>query len=133
MPIGRVAIVRDGDAPVEVRLVDLTRDGCRIESDQVLAEGSVLRLGVAGIGRVDAIVRWSDEDSYGCEFTLPLPEGAVTAAVACNVASLPIERAIELRRPAVAKWSRPARFALIGAIMVGPWVAIGALALVALR
>lgn len=133
VPIGRVAIVRDGDEPVEVRLLDLTREGCRIESEQPLTGDTVLRLGIAGIGPVDAVVRWSDGTDYGCEFTIPLPEGAVTSAIACNVTTLPIARAIELRRPTVGKWSRPARIALLLGIMVGPWVAVGGIGLLALR
>lgn len=133
MPIGRVAILRDGDEPVEVRLLDLTREGCRIETSQPLGKDMALPLGIAGIGPVEAVVRWSTGQEYGCEFTIPLPEGAVTSAVACNVTTLPIARAIELRRPMVGKWSRAGRLALLAGIMVGPWVAIGGVALLAAR
>lgn len=128
-----MAILRDGDEPVEVRLLDLTREGCRIESEQPLGPGMTVRLGIAGIGPVDAIVRWSGGASYGCEFTLPLPEGSVTAAVACNVATLPIGRAIELRRPTLRKWPRAGRTVMLAGLAVGPWIVIGGVALLALR
>jgi hypothetical protein len=127
-PIGRVAILREGCHPLEVRLYDLTREGCRIDTERPLVQDSMIRLGIAGIGQVDAQVLWGSEHGYGCKFAIPLRQGAVTAALSCNVANLPIASAIELRGNGVDKWSRVARTLFLMAYIVVPWAAIGGVA-----
>lgn len=132
-PIGRVAILRADCEPLEVRLLDLTREGCRIGTDRPLEVDRTIRLGIAGIGQVDAEVLWGNESGYGCSFVVPLRQGAVTAALSCNVATLPIAAAIEYRGNAPEKWPVIARVAFLVAYISVPWAVIAGIAYLALR
>lgn len=83
--IDRPAVLRFDGAAVDIRVDDLTRDGCKVTTDATLEIGSQVTLGFAGVGHTPATVIWSDGTSYGCVFAESLPPGAVTAATCNNV------------------------------------------------
>lgn len=90
MPIDRAGTIRTSDQPpASIVISDLTRDGCRIEAPMPLAKGTPISVGIAGVGLVEAEVRWRDGASHGCAFVEPLKSGAVTAAVLSNVHPFP--------------------------------------------
>jgi len=71
----------DGDVrPYDVVVLDLTREGCRIETNLPIAEGTGIEIGLANIGRVRATAVWQGVEGLGCVFDRPLPSGAITAA-----------------------------------------------------
>lgn len=90
MPIDREGTIRTSDQPpAAIVISDLTRDGCRIEAPMPLAKGTPIAVGIAGVGIIDAEVRWRDGSAHGCAFVEPLKSGAVTAAVLSNVHPFP--------------------------------------------
>lgn len=94
VPVERTGTLRIAEHPPEAIMVaDLTRDGCRIDAPVPLAPGTVVGVGIAGVGVVEAEVRWRNGSMHGCAFAEPLRSGAVTAAVMTNV--YPFTGAIE--------------------------------------
>lgn len=83
--IERPAVLRIGEIALDIRVEDLTRDGCKITTDADLDVGSTVTLGFAGVGRTNAQVVRRDRNGYGCIFDETLPSGAVTAATRNNV------------------------------------------------
>jgi hypothetical protein len=92
--IERPAVLRIADIALDIRVEDLTRDGCKISTDMDLEIGSTVTLGFAGIGRATAQVVRRDAAGYGCIFDETLPSGAVTAATRNNVDHFSGSRAI---------------------------------------
>ena len=133
--IQRSAVLRiDDRTSIPVMLVDLTRDGCLIETDAVLTADQRIELGLAGIGAVTARVVRSSTVGYGCEFLQRLPSGAVTDASRGNVVrleGLSVGAATPLRPSA--KLSPRQQMAAMVAVGVGGWVVIGAVAALLLR
>lgn len=133
--IQRSAVLRiDADTSIPVMLVDLTRDGCLIETDAVLTADQRVELGMAGIGAVTARVVRSSTVGYGCEFIERLPPGAVTSASRGNVVRLQGMAVgadtAELRGGKLS--SRQQMAAMVG-IGLGSWLVIGAVAALLLR
>lgn len=124
----RVVVERTGTlgtgigTPEFITVADLTRDGCRIESATELETGSTIHLGIAGVGMVEAEVRWRNGLTHGCAFVQPLPSGAVTAAIMSNVYPFPLGT-----EPVAvaAKASGRASGALLLGITVGGWAIVG--------
>lgn len=124
----RVAVERTGTlgtgigTPEFITVADLTRDGCRIDSPTELETGSTIRLGIAGVGLIEAEVRWRNGATHGCAFVQPLPSGAVTAAIMSNVYPFPLGS-----EPVAipAKVSGRASGALLLGITVSGWAAVG--------
>lgn len=86
----RTGTLRIAEYPPEpIHVADLTRDGCRIDAPVPLAPGTMIGVGIAGIGVVSAEIRWRNGSMHGCAFTEPLRSGAVTAAVLSNVHPFP--------------------------------------------
>ncbi len=90
--LGRTGTLRIADAaPFEVMISDLTRDGCRIETEANLAPNSDVQVGIAHIGLTAGRIVWRGSAGYGCRFDQPLPAGVVTSAFgASNVTSFPL-------------------------------------------
>lgn len=133
--IQRSAVLRiDPQRSIPVMLVDLTRDGCMIETDAVLGADQRIELGLAGIGTVAARVVRSSTIGYGCEFVERLPSGAVTDASRGNVVRLEQQLAgAENLLPRGAKLSSRQQVAAVVAIGVTGWAVVGAVAALLLR
>jgi hypothetical protein len=66
--------VRTTDAmPLDASLFDVSRSGCLLSVNADIGIGSVISIGISGIGRVDALVLRNDGDLYGCQFLQMLP------------------------------------------------------------
>ena len=62
------ALLPDG-SKVEISLVDLSYEGCKIRTSKMLAPGDRLKLSVLQRGLIDAEVRWSEDGLAGLAFT----------------------------------------------------------------
>lgn len=133
--IQRSAVLRiDSQRSTPVTLVDLTRDGCLIETDAVLTADQRIELGLAGIGTVTARVVRSSTVGYGCEFLTQLPSGAVTDASRGNVVRLEqLLVGADNPIPRGAKLPPRQQVAAVAAIGVVGWAVVGALAMLLLR
>ncbi|MES3100247.1 PilZ domain-containing protein [Sphingomonas faeni] len=121
--LARTGTLRLADAPSsrEVRIADLNRDGCRVESILPLSIDQAVTIGIPGIGQNAARITWVGQWDYGCQFDTPLPAGSVTAAMTDNVHDLGYAA---LRAPATFKWAPRGRLVLLGAISLAGWTAI---------
>lgn len=64
-----VAYLPDGSA-VAVRLINISYEGCQLETDGSLPIGSKLKLALPRLGEINAQVRWSLEGKAGIIFLL---------------------------------------------------------------
>ena len=120
--VGRACVLRAaGRPPVHSALLDLTRHGCRIRTGHPLAVGESVRLGLAGVGTIEASVVWSEGTQYGCEFIGSLRPGAVSDATRGNVVNFDVSPAAK-----PFKWSPRQRVLTLAAYALTPWLAIGA-------
>ncbi|WP_055822725.1 MULTISPECIES: PilZ domain-containing protein [unclassified Sphingomonas] len=133
--IQRSAVLRiDAHTSIPVTLVDLTRDGCLIESDVVLTADQRVELGLAGIGAVTARVVRSSTVGYGCEFIERLPPGAVTSASQGNVVRLQgMAVGTQASSSHGRKLSPRQQVAAAVGVGIGGWVVLGAVAALLLR
>ena len=137
LSIDRPAVLRTEDGVHEIRVDDLTRNGCRITANVDVAVDSVVTLGFAGVGQSRAqIVRREqrgDAFVYGCYFEHPLPSGAVTASTRNNIDRLSADdQPIEAFSPAEVKLATRHRALLIIGISSALWAVIASGLLVAL-
>jgi hypothetical protein len=132
--LGRRGTLRLGDgAPLDVLISDLTRDGCRIETDAALEPGLAVQIGIAHLGLTPGRIVRRSTSGYGCRFDVPLDAGAVTlASGATNVAAFP-GTALPAPAPAPAKLSPRAQFGAIAGAAVAGWGAVAALGFALLR
>lgn len=73
--IGLPSTVRAGDLnPRDVVVEDLSSSGFRFRSDQPLAIGAMLHVGLVGGGMAQARVVRTDDDQHGCKFVRPLSD-----------------------------------------------------------
>ncbi len=125
VPVERTGTLRLAEQPPEAIIVaDLTRDGCRIDSPVPLAPGTEIGVGIAGVGVVQAEVRWRKGSVHGCAFAEPLRSGAVTAAVMSNVHPFPGSAEPVAISP---KLSVRTSGALLVAVAASGWAMVGAL------
>ena len=66
--IGGIAVLSDG-SQIGVRLTDMSRQGCKVESDETLRIGAPLVLHAGPLDGVSASVRWSLFGTAGVRFT----------------------------------------------------------------
>lgn len=122
MPIDREGTIRTSDQPpAAIVISDLTREGCRIEAPMPLGKGTPIAVGIAGVGIIDAEVRWRDGSSHGCAFVEPLKSGAVTAAVLSNVLPFPTADGAPHSAAPNPKTSVRLGMAALAAIAVSGW------------
>ena len=125
----RPAVLRIENLAVEIKVNDLTRDGCRITCGTALAVGADITLGLAGIGQVTATVLWNNGDTYGCVFHESLPSGSVTAATLNNVNRLDIATNTKPElTPHDVKWGARNRLLFVAAATSCLWIAVFAVA-----
>lgn len=68
-PVEIDAVVqRDDGSKAEVRLSDLTDEGCRIETDDHFRVGEQLQIAIPRFGQLNAQVRWALPGSAGARF-----------------------------------------------------------------
>lgn len=67
------ALRADGTT-VDIKLLDLTYEGCGIESPEELRPGEALKLSVIGRGLIDAEVRWYKDGKAGLHFASDVSE-----------------------------------------------------------
>ncbi|MCT8000324.1 PilZ domain-containing protein [Sphingomonas sanguinis] len=118
----------DGDVrPYDVVVLDLTREGCRIDTKLPIAEGSRIEIGLANIGRVRATAVWQGVEGLGCVFDRALPSGAITAAQGpTNVLSLSGEDMANERAMEPYKLRVRTRLMVLGGACVLSWGVIAA-------
>ena len=129
LSIDRPAVLRTEERVYEIRVDDLTRNGCRITSDVDLQVDTVVTLGFAGVGQSRAQIvgreELGDAFVYGCYFEQPLPSGAVTASTRNNIGRLANEgRTTDAFSPAEVKLGARHRMLLILGISSALWAAI---------
>lgn len=61
-------LVLAGGMVLDVRVLDLSYDGCRIDVPQLVFEGDEVKLSVQGRGVIEASVRWCKEGRAGLKF-----------------------------------------------------------------
>lgn len=125
MPLARTGTLRlPGESSSrEIRITDLNRDGCRIESVLPLTMDQVVAIGIPGVGLRDARITWAADRDYGCHFDRALPPGSVTAAMTDNVHGLSFV-VDDIRAPATFKWQSRKRLFLLGGISLAGWTVI---------
>ncbi|KQM58885.1 MULTISPECIES: PilZ domain-containing protein [unclassified Sphingomonas] len=125
MTVERTGTLRLAENPPEAIIVaDLTRDGCRIDAPVPLAPGTMIGVGIAGVGTVQAEVRWRKGSIHGCAFAEPLRSGAVTAAVMSNVHPFPGSAEPVAISP---KLSTRTSAMLLTGIAASGWAVVGAM------
>ena len=68
-PIAADAVVRRADGTeLRVKLADLSEEGCRIESDEVLRIGEWVEIALSSGPQVRAQVRWALDTNAGVRF-----------------------------------------------------------------
>ena len=66
--------VLDGDATHEIYVLDLSYEGCGIETPVPLEPGQAIKLSVLRRGAIDAVVRWYRDGKAGLAFLPPEPD-----------------------------------------------------------
>jgi hypothetical protein len=61
--------LQEDGSTFDLRVLDLSYDGCRISASQALAPGTNLKISVVGLGpAIEATVRWADGGKAGLRF-----------------------------------------------------------------
>ena len=72
------ATIREGGrSRTQVRLIDISTHGCRIECTSMMAEDSWIWLGIAGLETQYCRVVWHCQEFVGLEFATPLAEAVL--------------------------------------------------------
>ena len=91
------ATIREGGrSRTQVRLIDISTHGCRIECTSMMAEDSWIWLGIAGLETQYCRVVWHCQEFVGLEFATPLAE-AVLERLLQEQAHMPEKTINELR------------------------------------
>jgi hypothetical protein len=91
----RAFVVRPNNEIVDVRILDLSYNGCGIETPVPLSRNEVLKLSALGRGSMAAKVRWYKSRKAGLLF---ISEEAGDAARQARVARMPVAAEAFLRR-----------------------------------
>lgn len=86
-PFGHPAVLQFEDQSTQVTICDLTREGCRIETEVELGANMVVSIGIPGIGHTSGRIIWKSDREFGCAFDRSLQPGAITAAFSHNPTS----------------------------------------------
>ena len=90
------ATLRDGNRKTPARLLDMSTHGCRVACSTVVADDSMVWLGITGLENQRCRVAWHCEEFIGLEFETPLSE-AVFERLLQNQRQLPEKEIKELR------------------------------------
>ncbi len=133
------ATVRGADRiPVDVLVADLSQTGCLFVSTQALPVGSVVTIGIAGVGLREAVIVRNQDVRFGCTFSVPLTEAELGAGLAESetVAFFPSQQSSVAQRETpeqVAKLPRPLRLVALVGLIATSWVMFMLLLRVLLR
>jgi hypothetical protein len=61
---------------LEVRLVDISAEGFRVQCDAAVLRGSLVRVALPGLGEVEAQVSWRRRGEFGARFMVPIDVAA---------------------------------------------------------
>lgn len=127
--LGRPGTIRiDAGEPIAILVSDLTRDGCRIETDAELMPDLAVQIGLAHIGLTAGRIVWRSQDQYGCRFNMPLAPGTITAAYGTsNIAVFPLTASPTSSAPL--KLSPRLRLVIITGLVTSTWCGVVAGAL----
>ncbi|HEX8839046.1 MAG TPA: PilZ domain-containing protein [Sphingomicrobium sp.] len=71
--------VADGEQSATVH--DLSLTGALIETSVPMLVGQTFEVDLPQAGKVDATIVWNSGEYYGCQFDLPIPPSALSAAL----------------------------------------------------
>jgi hypothetical protein len=91
----RAYAVREDDSVLDLRVVDLSYDGCRVDTTERLVPGELLKLSVLGGGFVKATVRWYRDRQAGLLFD---PDQLPSTYRERIAERLPVAAQVSLRR-----------------------------------
>jgi hypothetical protein len=91
----RAYAVRSDDSILDLQVVNLSYDGCAVETQESLIPGEFLKLSVLGRGFVNATVRWYQQRKAGLQFN---PERVNRDMEERSAERLHIAAEIKLRR-----------------------------------
>jgi hypothetical protein len=79
--VARAATLRDHHmGPTDIILDDLSTSGCRISVDMALELGTVISIGIPGIGNCFAEICRAEQPIYGCLFLKPVTSAEISIA-----------------------------------------------------
>jgi hypothetical protein len=77
----------------DIRILDLSPDGCRISSDSALAIGDEIWLQIPGIATRQARIAWAEGREAGCEFTSRLADALLSETAFSRRSTTVVKRA----------------------------------------
>jgi hypothetical protein len=126
--IGAESTLRDTESRAHaITLHDLSMEGCLIESSMPLDPGSLVSIGLPGIGRREAIVVRNDANRTGCRFHARLsPDELVNAFTRSTVVegAFPNASGAAFPEPVVDKWHPALRVTIMIGLTSALWSAI---------
>ena len=133
--IDREGTLRDtASQPHDVVIEDLSSSGCRFRTNVALQVGSLISLGIPGLGMQMAEVVRRDEDRYGCFFVAPLDPAKVPAVLTAGTVvemsvsrmSIPAEvAALELSGAPQTEYSKRRKLAIVLGSSLALWSMAG--------
>ena len=131
--LGAEATMRGADrVPVDVVVVDLSHTGCLFVTTESLDIGSIVTIGIAGIGLREARIVRNQDVRFGCTFLTPLAGTELTAGLAESktVTFFPFQHSSTTEQeaaPIVAKLPRLMRLAALVVLVAVSWVFVAVL------
>ena len=114
--------------PLDVLVDQISLSGCHIVTPEEVNVGELISLGIAGLGRVEALVVRRTRSGYGCAFISHVPPSLLArVGEDTPVVALPDERPLHVFDadvPAVEKLPIRTRFLLITGFCALSWIAI---------
>lgn len=106
---------------------ELSATGFRVRAWLDAKPGSLITIGLAGVGRRRAEIIWKQAGHAGCEFDIPLSAAELRHALAAeNVIHGTFS--VEQGDPHIeCSWSGKARFAIVALVWLVSWLSIAAL------
>lgn len=101
-------------APIDVRLVNISTDGIGFETDVPLVTGTNITIGVSGIPSRSATIVRQDAILYGCLFHQPISPAEVARAGELNTVEFPAASyQMSAPLPHIDKWPRQVSLAIL--------------------
>ena len=80
------AFLRESGARVvRVQVVNLSTDGCKFRSDEMLETATIVWLKIDGLAARQAKIVWRGDEGYGCEFLKPMQDEVVEELCAAQL------------------------------------------------
>lgn len=119
-----------------VLIQDISRTGLLLETSAELSNGETIEIELSGRPGVVAVVKWSSGNFYGCEFTPPVSDAVVSAALLrAPPKPIPTAGGLGIADPVqedADKLPRVVRVRLLFTLIAASWTIIASLALIAL-